>query len=64
MLIASSEETTVEKFIFGNKKELENKRLKNDEQEYITSHFDSFWWINLTLKQSHELAADAFSLKV
>lgn len=33
---ASEGDATVEKFIFGNSKELENKLLENDEQKEIT----------------------------
>ncbi len=48
---ASRGDATVDKSIFGNKQELENKLLENDEQEEITFHSDSFWWINFNFKR-------------
>lgn len=61
---ASRGEATIGQFIFGNKMDPENKLLENDEQEEIIFYFDSFWWINSTLKQSYEMAANIFSLWV
>lgn len=40
----------MKKFMFGNMREPQNTLLETDEQEEITFHSDSFWWINSTLK--------------